>query len=135
MGIIVRKSMTPMNENLLKTDMIGRLRFTPEQKKTMVDAYHASGLSAPRFAAQHGVSYQTLIYWIKKEKQSAASPPQDSPPFFSLIPTVIESSETSAAHEAMEVSLPGGARLRITSAKHIALAVALIRELQAVKPC
>lgn len=53
--------MTPMNESLLKIDRIGRLRFTPEQKKTMVDAYRASGLSAPRFAAHHGVSYQTLI--------------------------------------------------------------------------
>ena len=30
--------MTAMNESLLKTDNIGRLRYTPEQKKTMVDA-------------------------------------------------------------------------------------------------
>jgi hypothetical protein len=45
-----------MNESLLKTDRIGRLRHTPEQKKTMVDAYRASGLSAPRFAAHHGRS-------------------------------------------------------------------------------
>jgi hypothetical protein len=37
--------MTPMNESLLKTDKIGRLRYTPEQKKTMVDAYFVSGLS------------------------------------------------------------------------------------------
>ena len=127
--------MTPMNESLLKTDRIGRLRYTSEQKKTMVDAYRASGLSAPRFAAHHGVSYQTLISWIKKEKQSAASTSQHSPPFFSLIPAVIEDSGTSAAHEAMEISLPGGARLSITSESHVALAVALIRQLEQTRPC
>ena len=37
--------MTPINEPLLKTDRIGCLRYTLEQKKTMVDTYRASGLS------------------------------------------------------------------------------------------
>ncbi len=55
--------MTPMNESILKNDRQGRLRYTPEQKKIMVDAYRASGLSAPRFAAHHGVNYQTLVTW------------------------------------------------------------------------
>jgi hypothetical protein len=32
------------------------------QKKTMVDAYRAGGLSAPRFAAHHGVNDQTLVF-------------------------------------------------------------------------
>ena len=49
--------MTAMNESIMKTDRRGRLRYTPEQKKTMVDAYLASGLSAPRFATLHGVNY------------------------------------------------------------------------------
>lgn len=126
-----------MNESLLKTDRIGRLRYTPEQKKTMVDAYRASGLSAPRFAAHHGVNYQTLVSWIKKDKQSLAPTTPDSPSsrFFSLIPTVIEGSGHPAADGAMEISLPGGARLSITSANHVALAVALIRELEQARPC
>lgn len=55
-----------MNESMMKADRRGRLRYTPEQKQTMVDAYRASGLSAPRFAAHHGVNYQTLVTWIKK---------------------------------------------------------------------
>ena len=129
--------MTPMNESLLRTDRIGRLRYTPEQKKTMVDAYRASGLSAPRFAAHHGVSYQTLISWIKKDRQSSTSTTPDSSPspFFSLVPALIEDSGTPAAHEAMELALPGGVRLRIASASHVALAAALIRELQLAKSC
>lgn len=126
-----------MNESVLKTDQIGRLRYTPEQKKTMVDAYRASGLSAPRFAAHHGVNYQTLVSWIKKDKQSSTSTrPDSSPPsFFSLVPAVIEGGANSSAGEAMEILLPGGARLSITSANHVALAAALIRQLEPARPC
>ena len=120
-----------MNESVLKTDQIGRLRYTPEQKKTMVDAYRVSGLSAPRFAA-HGVNYQTLVSWIKKDKQSSTSPKPECPPsrFLSLIPAMIEGSGNPAADGAMEIFLPGGARLSITSASQVTLAVALIRQLE-----
>jgi transposase-like protein len=126
-----------MNESVLKTDQIGRLRYTSEQKKTMVDAYRASGLSAPRFAAHHGVKYQTLISWIKKEKQPSTPTLPDASPssFFSLVPALIEGSGTSAARDSMEIFLPGGARLSITSANQVALAVALIRQLEPARPC
>lgn len=126
-----------MNESILKTDRVGRLRYTSEQKKTMIDAYRSSGLSAPRFAAMHGVNYQTLVSWIKKDKPpSSATTPDSSPSrLFSLIPAVIEGGGNPAADEAMEVFLPGGARLSISSANHVALAVALIRELQPARSC
>jgi len=129
--------MTPMNESVLKTDQIGRLRYTPEQKKTMVDAYRTSGLSAPRFAAHHGVNYQTLVSWIKKDKQSSTPTTPNSSPanFFSLVPAVIEGSGNPAADGAMELFLPGGARLSITSANQVALAVALLRQLEQARPC
>ncbi len=126
-----------MNDSLLKTDKIGRLRYTSEQKKTMVDAYWASGLSAPRFAAHHGVNYQTLVSWIKKDKQSSPTKTPDCSPsrLFSLIPAVIEGNGNPAADDAMEIALPGGARLSITSTNHVAFAVALIRELQNSRSC
>jgi transposase-like protein len=126
-----------MNESMMKADRRGRLRYTPEQKQTMVDAYRASGLSAPRFAAHHGVNYQTLVTWIKKDKQSSASatPDSSSSRFFSLIPALIEGNGNPAADRAMEILLPGGARLSITSADHVALAVALIRQLEQARPC
>ena len=52
--------MTDMNEVILKADRRGRLRYTPEQKQALIEAYETSGLSCPRFAALHGVNYQTL---------------------------------------------------------------------------
>ena len=129
--------MTPMNHSLLKTDKIGRLRYTSEQKKTMVDAYRASGLSAPRFAAHHGVNYQTLVSWIKKDKQSSSSiTPNSSPPrLFSLIPAVIERGGSPTTEGAMEVLLPNGTKILITSSGQLDLAVVLIRELNNSRPC
>jgi hypothetical protein len=126
-----------MNESIIKTDGRGRLRYTPEQKKTMVDAYRASGLSAPRFASQHGVNYQTLVYWIKKEKIHDAhpSPRAIHSPLLSLVPAEIEPSFGIGAQPGMEVLLPGGSKFVINSPGQVTLAAALIRELSPSRPC
>jgi transposase-like protein len=126
-----------MNESLLKTDKIGRLRYTSEQKKTMVDAYRASGLSAPRFAALHGVNYQTLVYWIKKDKQSPTPTIADGslPNFFPVIHTVSEKGITPSTDEAMEVLLLDGTKIFINSSCQLDLAVTLIRQLNHSLPC
>ena len=123
-----------MNESLMKTDRRGRLRYTPEQKKTMIEAFQASGLSAPRFAALHGVNYQTLVSWIKKAKTtgSAAHPGLPCPAFLSLVPAELEAAGDGRA---MEVLLPGGAKLVVTAPGHVQLAVALIRALENPRPC
>ena len=126
-----------MNESIMKTDRRGRLRYTAEQKKTMVEAYLASGLSAPRFATLHGVNYQTLVSWIKKGKFEGPAAPQRSPlpALLSLVPAEIDHSSASGAGGTMEVLLPGGTKLFISSPGQIDLAVALIRELHNSRPC
>ena len=50
--------MTATNDGILKADRRGRLSYSPEQRSSMVDAFQASGLSGPRFAALHGVKYR-----------------------------------------------------------------------------
>jgi transposase-like protein len=62
-----------MNDTIMKTDRRGRLRYTPEQRATLIEAYQSSGLSGPRFAAIHGVNYQTLASWLLKRKRAASS--------------------------------------------------------------
>ena len=129
--------MTPINESILKTDLSGRLRYTPQQKKTMVDAYLVSGLSAPRFAALHGVNYQTLIYWIKKgtAAKSVASSSSSHPALLSLVPAEIDHSANNDAPRAMEVWLTHGTKILITSPEQLDLAVKLIQQLQNSRPC
>lgn len=112
----------------MKTDRLGRLRYAPEQKKAMVDAYLNSGLSAPRSAALHGVNYQTLVYWIKKSKapESDPCPGVSHPALFSLIPAEIEQ-KINPARERLEVLLPRGSKIFISSPAQASLAAALIR--------
>ena len=45
--------MTETHDIILKSDRRGRIRFTPEQRTAMLDAYDASGLSGPKFAQLH----------------------------------------------------------------------------------
>jgi transposase-like protein len=126
-----------MNESIMKTDRRGRLRYTQEQKRTMVEAYQASGLSAPRFAKLHGVNYQTLVSWIKKGKRATSekfSPPLH-PALLSLVPAEIDDATTIASGRAVEVLLPSGTKIIISSPAHLDLAILLISKLEKTRPC
>jgi hypothetical protein len=56
--------MTVTNDNIIKAERRGRFRYIPEQREAQVKACQAGGLSTPRFAAIHGVKYQTLAACI-----------------------------------------------------------------------
>jgi transposase-like protein len=122
--------MTDMNEVILKADRRGRLRYTPEQKQALIEAYEASGLSGPRFAAMHGVNYQTLVSWLKKRRQ--ADP--DHPALRSLVPAELDGvSPRSTTALPLEILLPCGVKLAIHTPSQIDLAATLIRKLS--HPC
>jgi transposase-like protein len=123
-----------MNDGIIKSDVRGRLHYSKEQKSVLVQAFETSGLSAPRFAALHGVKYQTLANWIQKRKRAAASAPPGlpCPAFLSLVPAELEAAGDGRA---MEVLLPGGAKLVITAPGQVQLAAALIRALENPRPC
>jgi transposase-like protein len=129
--------MTATNDSIIKSDRRGRLRYTAQQREALVKACQASGLSTPRFAALHGVKYQTLAAWIHRHKP-AGNPkrpclPQPAP--LLLIPAELDPSASSGATSPLELILPGGAKLAITAPGHIPLAAALIRELANPRPC
>ncbi len=124
--------MTDMNEVILKADRRGRLRYTPEQKRALVKAYEGSGLSCPRFAALHGVNYQTLMSWLKQRRQGDPG----HPVLRSLVPAELDGPPPRhATVTPMEILLPCGVRLAVHTASQMDLAVSLIRELQKSRPC
>lgn len=124
--------MTDMNEVILKADRRGRLRYTPEQKQALVEAYGTSGLSAPRFAAMHGVNYQTLVSWLKKRRQ----PDPDHPALRSLVPAEFDhGSPRPATTHPMEILLPCGVRLAVHTPSQMNMATTLIRELHHTRSC
>lgn len=122
--------MTDMNEVILKADRRGRLRYTPEQKQALIEAYESSGLSGPRFAALHGVNYQTLVSWLKKRRQAGT----DHPALRSLVPAELAGpAPCGAAVLPMEILLPCGVRLAVHTPSQMNMAATLIRELS--RPC
>lgn len=129
--------MTATNDGIIKSDVRGRLHYSKEQRSALVKAFETSGLSGPRFAALHGVKYQTMANWIQKRKRAVASgtPGLPCPAFLSLVPAELEAAAIAGAGRAMEVLLPGGAKLVITAPDQVQLAVALIRALENPRPC
>ena len=127
--------MTDMNETnevILKTDRRGRLRYSQEQKQTLLDAFDASGLSGPQFAAHHGVHYQTLVSWLRKRKQANG----EHPAFKSLVPAVIDHAHPEAVTaSAIEMQFPCGMKLIVHSPSQVDLAVTLVRKLHSNQPC
>ena len=120
---------------MIKSDVRGRLHYSKEQRSALVKAFETSGLSGPRFAALHGVKYQTMGNWIQKRKRAAAavSPGLPCPAFLSLVPAELEAAAVAGAGRDMEVLLLGGHV--ITAPGQIQLAVALIRALESPRPC
>ena len=127
--------MTDMNETnevILKTDRRGRLRYSQEQKQTLLDAFDASGLSGPQFAAHHGVHYQTLVSWLRKRRQSSG----EHPAFKSLVPAVIDRAQPETVPTvSIEIQLPCGMKLMVHSPSQIDMAVSLVRKLHPNQPC
>lgn len=130
-------AMTATHDDIIKSDRRGRLRYTQEQRDALVNACQGSGLSTPRFAAIHGVKYQTLAAWIHRHHRQArpTQPGLPQPAPLMLVPVEREGPVTSAGSSLMEISLPGGATLRVTAPGHIPLAAALIRELAKPLSC
>lgn len=123
-----------MNESLIKTDVRGHVCYSPEQRSALVAAFESSGLSGPRFAALHGVKYQTFAAWVVKDKRRRLAVSSGVRlPLLSLVAAELEPS--AGAGNGVEVLLPGGAKLIITTPGQVQLAAALVRALHNPLSC
>jgi len=124
---------------LIRTDQIGRLRFTADQRRILLDAFESSGQSASRFAAQHGIKYTTFANWVQQRRTCKGGRPgldMATAPAIPLLLAEVEHDTLGVAQAAgpdLEILLPGGAKLRVANPAAVPLAVALIRELS--RPC
>ena len=87
-------------------------------------AFDRSGLSAAVFARQQGLNYTTFCGWRHRRAQAKA------PPNF----VQVEVASAPAPAE-LVIELSERARLRLTSAGQIELAVRLLQALNASAPC
>ena len=63
-------TMTTIDQEIVKTDALGRVMVSPETREAMMDAFEAGGGSAARFAREHGVHPQTFATWIQKRRRA-----------------------------------------------------------------
>ena len=117
---------------LIKTDVLGRMHRTAEQRERILDEYERSGVSAPKFAALCGVKYQTFASWLVRRKSRHQSHPKRQPRRKrSTQVQWIEASvqPATASSTGLVLQLPGGVRAQLSNPEHIALAAALVRAL------
>jgi transposase-like protein len=108
-------------------DTKGRVRTSREQRRVILAEFERSGVSAARFAQRAGLKYSTFAAWVQRYRRTKR-PKRRSP--LRLLEAVVGPAPLMPA---LQVQLPGGARLEIREAGQIPLAAALVRALE--KPC
>jgi len=83
-------------------------RRNSEQWCEIVDQYQASPLSAPKFCAEHGISYASFIKWKRRLLSDTSGVAKRVPEFVELTPTP----ETPNQWH-IELDLAPGIQLRI----------------------
>jgi transposase-like protein len=111
----------------VRMDSKGRVRTSKEQRRVILAEFERSGVSAAQFAQRSGVKYSTLAAWVQRYGRTKRPSPK-SP--VRLLEAVVAPAPLRAA---LQVQLPGGARLEIREVSQVALVAALVRALE--KPC
>ncbi len=66
---------------ILKTDVLGRMKTPAARREQLLDEFERSGLSGQKFAEFAGLRYQTFATWVqKRRRQRGAYPAQNAPP-------------------------------------------------------
>jgi hypothetical protein len=127
---------TEAGEQVLKTDVLGRVKTPAARREQLLDEFERSGLTGQKFAEVVGIKYQTFATWAqKRRRQRGAYPAVKRPKQLRWLEAVVEERQSSGDKNPLPLvlELPGGAKLQINDAKQAALAAVLLRALQ--KPC
>jgi len=116
---------TSESTSIIKSDRLGRVRYSAEYKAEVVAAFKASGLSGPAFARQCGIKYPTFAAWVAGSRKSGdPAPATEGGPQFLLAEVAGPS-----GGGALKVELPGGAVAHVSSASQAGLLGELLRAL------
>ena len=118
---------------LLRSDTLGRVSYTAEQREAALEAFDSSCLSGPEFARVHGIKYQTFASWRQRRRREASAGGDGQSREQSI--TLIEATLPEPAPACgLRIDLPGGAVMTVPDHGSVGLACALlagIRDLQA----
>ncbi len=126
---------------LLKTDTLGRVHTPATRREQLLDEFERSGTSGLRFAELTGLKYQTFATWVqqrRRQRKALAPPKATRSPVDAVrwLEAVVGPPTGQGLGLPLMVQLPGGARLELTIAQHLPLAVELLRALASPSaPC
>ena len=135
-------SMT-LPDEVLKTDVLGRVRVKKARRDVLLDEFERGGTSAQAFAKMVGVKYQTFASWVQKRRRARKQYPPVAKALPSapttagalrLLEAVAEPAVTKVT-ESLTVHLPGGARVEVRDGRQAGLVAELIKALAAARPC
>lgn len=120
----------PATSTIIRTGSDGRLRYSPEQRQALLEAFERSGQSALAFSKHHGVCYQTFIAWLRKRRECGTPLPPDAPAFAEVM---LEHAPSSSSSAALRLVLPCGTVIEVASRAALLLAAELLATLR--RPC
>lgn len=147
---MTRTDTTQPGERPLKVDQLGRVRTTAEERETILDRFEQSAMPGTRFAAMHGIKYQTFAGWVQKRRRQREGRREHSglddaredeaaqqKPRWALAEMMVgvdESGQSSMAGP-LWIELPGGGRMEVRETGQVPLAAALLKALCSQRPC
>ena len=124
---MIPTSETNERADLLKTGKDGRIRYSAEQKRRILELFEQSAMSGKAFAEQHGIKYPTFAYWRKQQREAADAYAEGTPTEGFLIAEIAPNNPTTA--EALILTLPNGSKIEAHGASGVELLAQLIRKL------
>ena len=142
--------MNTADNQILKQDALGRISIPKDQREQLLDTFEAGAMSGKAFAKQHGINYQTFASWIQKRrrargdyenedtrrqlrmgKKKISAPIKSSTPPMALnfIEAEFTTPPDTSLSAVLEVLLPGGVVVKLTSESQLPLLTSLLREL------
>jgi transposase-like protein len=134
-------------DEILKTDVMGRVRTPLARREALLEEFARSGVSGKKFAALVGVNYQTFASWVQQRRKARGQYPLPvgkpmvrarAPEALRLVEAVIASESIEAAGgggSPLCLQLPGGTRVEVHDARQAFLAAELLRALAMARPC
>lgn len=106
--------------SIVRSDQKGRLRYTQQQRDSLLDAFEESALSAKRFTEMHGIKYTTFNNWRQHRKL------QKEP---TAVTDFIEVGVSEPQVESLKVQLSGGATVEVSTSQQAHLLAELLKAL------
>ena len=124
---------TTSPDEILKTDVLGRVRTPRARREALLEEFEKSGASAKKFAALVGVNYQTFASWVQARRKARGQYPLAARKVSAsvrLLEAVVEDDGDEVRERAgaagLRIELPGGSRMVVASAGQLPLAAELL---------